>query len=156
MLLSETDKADLLRAFEQLLTRTLEMPRTDGHRGPWSESLPVPDADDVLGLLRSGSESARFHRSKSRASSSAEPGDAIRDEDEQQPGKDKIIFRTKDGVETCYRNLPAVERRPALLENSELDDAPGGIDTENRPLSDDDQWNVLLDEKASASERVTA
>ena len=78
----------------------LEKVTSGTRRVPWVESLAVPDDDDVVRLLQWARESAQFHRRHLRDSFSAEPGDAIRDDDEEQPGKHKIIFRTKEGEET--------------------------------------------------------
>ena len=86
---------------------------TDTRRVPWAESPLVPDVNDVFALLQLGIKSAEFHSRYLRDSYSAEPGDAIRYEDELQPGKYKIIFRTMGGVETCYRGLLFGGSRPA-------------------------------------------
>jgi hypothetical protein len=137
------------------LLRQLEIVVTDTRRVPWAESLPVPDADDFLRLLRWGSESAQFHRQYLRDSFSAEPGDAIRD-DEEQPGKHKIIFRTKRGVETCYRGLHLVGQDEPQRNDPAKSQPLGGSDATHRPLSIDDHWAVFIDTRASAASRVAA
>jgi len=166
---SELDIASFLGAVEEgrevaskrqarLLLRSLrllsEVLRTDTRRVSAVESLLVPDVNDLLGLLQRGRESAEFHRQYLRDSYSAEPGDAIRDDDEEQPGKHKIVFRTMEGIETCYRGLPVVgEDQPPwhdLAKGQYLGDAT------TRPLSPDDQLAVLIDTKASAVSRVAA
>jgi hypothetical protein len=138
------------------LLRSVEIMRTDTRRVSSFESLPVPDVDDIIGLLRWGSESAQFHRQYLRDSYSAEPGDAIRDDDEEQPGKHKIIYRTKEGVETCYRGLPLVGQGQPQRNDAAKDQPLVGSDAAHRQHSADDHWAVLIDMKASAASRVAA
>jgi hypothetical protein len=107
-------------------------------------------------LLQRGRESAELHRQYLRDSYSAEPGDAIRDDDEEQPGKHKIVFRTKEGIETCYRGLPVVGEDQPPWHDLAKGQYLGGSDAATRPLSPDDQWAVLIDTKASAVSRVAA
>lgn len=71
----------------------------------WHEVPSAPAADDYLGLLQWAAEAARFRRRHLAGNYSAEPGDAVRDDDEENPGRHKVVFRTMDGTETCYRNL---------------------------------------------------
>ena len=87
---------------------------------------------------------------------SADPGDAIRDDDEEQPGKHKIIFRTKGGDETCYRGLPVVGQDQPQRTDLAKGQPPGDSDAAHRPLSTDDHWAVFIDTKASADSRVAA
>jgi hypothetical protein len=134
----------------------LEAARTDTRRVPWAESPLVPDLDDVLGLFLLGRESALFYRRYLRDSLSADPGDAIRDDDEEQPGKHKIIFRTRGGEETCYRGLPVVGQDQPKRTDLAKGQPPGGSDAAHRPLSTDDHWAVFIDTKASAGSRVAA
>ncbi|MGA2700711.1 MAG: hypothetical protein ABSH35_06395 [Isosphaeraceae bacterium] len=134
----------------------LEVLKTDTRRVSAVESLLVPDVDDLLGLLQRGRESAELHRQYLRDSYSAEPGDAIRDDDEEQPGKHKIVFRTKEGIETCYRGLPVVGEDQPPWHDLAKGQYLGGSDAATRPLSPDDQWAVLIDTKASAVSRVAA
>ena len=166
---SEFDIASLLGAVEEgrevaskrqaclsaSLRLFLEVLRTDTRRVSAVESLLVPDVDDLLGLLQRGRESAEFHRQYLRDSYSAEPGDAIRD-DEEQPGKHKIIFRTKGGVETCYRGLPLVGEDLPQRNDAAKDQLLIGSDATHRPHPADDHWAVLIDMKASAASRVAA
>jgi hypothetical protein len=145
------DDDQLFKALRRLL---LAASSADTSQGSWAESLAVPDANDVVGLLRRGIESAEFQRRFIRDSYSAEPGDAVRDDDEEQPGKHKIIFRTKEGVETCYRGLPiagAIEP-----ERNELADRRtiGASDTLSQHKSPEEYMTALIVKDAPAAVRV--
>ena len=94
--------SELLEALHQCLFQTM---RAKPGAFNWSESTPIPDEHDTVGLIQAAIQSNRFHQRHLRDSYSAEPGDAIRDDDEQNPGKQKIVFRSRDGYETTYRGL---------------------------------------------------
>ena len=120
---------------DRLSLLLLAIKGNDTRRETSAESLPVPDVNDFVALLRSGIKSAQFHRRFLRDSYSAEPGDAIRDEDEDQPGRYKIIFRTKDGFETCCRGLPLDARGQRDTSAEARNRRVGVSDAALRPLS---------------------
>ncbi|HWG47718.1 MAG TPA: hypothetical protein VN688_33445 [Gemmataceae bacterium] len=70
------------------------------------DSPAVPLFGDLAGELKLGHDFAAFFRPLIDKNFTAEPGAAVRDEDEENPGRYKIIFRTRDGEETLYRGLP--------------------------------------------------
>jgi hypothetical protein len=143
----------LSELLERLLILERERPET---RADWGESTLVPDENDFVRLISQAHQSAAFHRRHLRDSYSAEPGDAVRDEDEQNPGKYKIVFRSRDGGERTYRGLPrevciAASSRGLLTLPNDLSSASDL--TEDAPPAD---WMVLRDETASPAVRVTA
>jgi hypothetical protein len=144
----------LFRTLLRLLITEADAANT--RRGSSVESITVPDANDLVQLLRWGSNSAEFHRRFIRDSYSAEPGDAIRDDDEEQPGKHKIIFRTKEGTETCYRGLPVAAKAEPLRDQPVMSRPLGGSEAARRPQSPEDYWTVFIDMEAPAASRVEA
>ncbi len=151
------DVASVLQArLRPLLRLLLEVAWTDTRREAPLESAVVPHFHDVLGLLRSGIKSAEFHTPYLRDSFSAEPGDTIRDEDEDQPGKHKIIFKTKDGAETCYRGLPLEARDQPHTSRAVQGQRVSGTYAALEPLSPSDNWVVFTNTEAQPASRVRA
>ncbi|HLN31696.1 MAG TPA: hypothetical protein VK395_28405 [Gemmataceae bacterium] len=76
------------------------------------DSPTIPAPNNREGLLKLALEITEFYRPFLRDSYSAEPGMAIRDHDEKNPGQHVIIFRTLEGKESVYRGLVSDEAVP--------------------------------------------
>ena len=96
-----------------MLLRFFELALAESRVVSQVESRILPDLEDVVSTYLWGQESIEFHKNYMAESYSAEPGDAIRDDDEQNPGRYKVIFRMRGGIETCYRNLAPVGPGPS-------------------------------------------
>ena len=146
------DTPDLAR----LLRRISQMLEVESQNSGWSaklESLAVPDETDGRGLLRLGVESANFYRGHVKDSYSAEPGPAIRDEDELNPGKQKIIFKTLDGPKV-FRNLKADDPiRPSEAPSGDAWAVDNQISESDAII---DAWVLLKDPIASVASRISA
>lgn len=101
---ASTRKWQILEAYRRFLACEIEKRETNTEG--WTESTPVPEQDDLVGLMMMARRTREFRASHLGSSYSAEPGDAMRDEDEENPGRIKITFRTREGQEQTYRNLP--------------------------------------------------
>jgi hypothetical protein len=104
------------------------------------EKRVVPSEDQIGDLLQLGMETANFYRDQLRNSYTAEPGMAVQDDDEENPGRYKIVFRTLEGNQTIYRGL-----RPKTADI----DPPASA----RPA---DQWHILQDQTTAPANRASA
>jgi hypothetical protein len=117
------------------------------------EKLLVPDENDASALFLRGKESAEFHRGYLKESYTAEPGDAIRDEDELNPGNHKVIFKSLDGTQNVYRNLRADYQSPPGA------DPMSGVGAAEESSESDrliNAWKILRDPAAPAFSRISA
>lgn len=120
------------------------------------ESALVPASDDLVGLVQVGQAATEFFTEHLGDSYSAEPGYAVRDDDDEIPGKHKIIFRTRDGAETCYRELPNEVTSAELSSELEVDQASSVCDDVAAELGPDDIWKVFTDVGALPVARMAA
>jgi hypothetical protein len=100
----------------------------------------IPGDGEAADLQEFGREFAEFFRARIHESFTVEPAAAIREHDEENPGKYKIIFKTRDGSETLYRNLPS------HLPKVNVD----------QPVKTSDPWSVLQDDGNSVPVRLSA
>ena len=148
-----TSRDKMIEGFEHLLELILR--NYESGLCKFHDSTVIPDKNDFVRLISQARRSAEFHGRHLRDSYSAEPVDAVYDEDEQNPGKYKIIFRSRDGREKTHRNLPReVAKPPSTRSQTSLHHLPSSSNSiEETPPTD---WIVLRDEETNPAVRIAA